>query len=82
MSQLNTAQRAKLPTSAFGDPQRRLYPIVDQDDVDSAAHLIGKAKDPEAVKRRIIMIARKKGLRIPDAWQEDSKSSGGKVAGY
>ncbi len=69
MSTLTTAQRAKLPASAFGDPAGRRFPILDQNDVDSAAHLIGKASNPDAVKRRIIAIARRKGLSIPKAWQ-------------
>ena len=69
MSTLTKEQRAKLPAEDFGDPERRLFPIVDQDDVDSAAHLVGKAADPEAVKRRIISIATHKGLRLPDAWR-------------
>jgi hypothetical protein len=62
--------RSPLADEAFGDPQRRLYPVLDQDDVDSAAHLIGKAKNPAAVKRRIIAIARAKGLRMPAAWKD------------
>lgn len=69
MSTLTTKQRAALPASEFGDPQNRLFPILDQNDVDSAKHLIGKAKNPEAVKRRIISIAQRKGLSIPKAWQ-------------
>lgn len=69
MSTLTQAQRMKLPLSSFGDPERRLFPIVDQDDVDSAAHLIGKARNPAAVKARIIRIARRKGLSLPDAWK-------------
>jgi hypothetical protein len=75
MSKLNTAQRKALPSEDFGDPASRLFPIVDQDDVDSAAHLIGKAKNPGAVKARIIAIAKRKGLSIPDAWKTDAKMS-------
>jgi hypothetical protein len=75
MSTLNTAQRKALPLSDFGDPTNRLFPIVDQDDVDSAAHLIGKAQDPEKVKARIISIAKRKGLKIPDAWQKGATMS-------
>jgi hypothetical protein len=71
MSKLSKKQRDALPESDFGDPARRLFPIVDQDDVDSAAHLIGKAKNPEKVKARIIAIAKRKGLKIPDAWKAD-----------
>jgi hypothetical protein len=70
MSNLTAKQRRELPLSDFGDPGRRLYPVVDQEDVDSAARLIGKAKDPEAVKKKIIAICKRKGLTIPDAWKE------------
>ena len=76
MSKLNTAQRKALPLADFGDPANRLYPIVDQDDVDSAAHLIGKARNPEAVKARIIAIAKRKNLSIPDAWKVAAHSAG------
>jgi hypothetical protein len=75
MSKLTKKQRDALPESDFGDPARRLFPIVDQDDVDSAAHLIGKAKNPEAVKKRIIAIARRKGLKIPEAWKADKAAA-------
>jgi hypothetical protein len=70
MSTLTAKQRRALPLSDFGDPERRLFPIVDQADVESASHLIGKAKDPAAVRKRIISIAKRKGLTIPDAWKE------------
>jgi hypothetical protein len=69
MSTLNAAQRARLPLSDFGDPARRLFPIVDASDVSDAAHLIGKAHNPAAVKARIIAIAKRKGFGIPDAWK-------------
>lgn len=69
------AKRDALPAADFGDPERRLFPVADQDDVDSAARLIGKAADPEAVKRRIIAIAKRKGLTVPDAWQQAKHSA-------
>lgn len=75
MSNLTKKQRDALPESAFGDPKNRLFPILDQDDVDSAARLIGKAGNKAAVKARIIAIARRKGLKIPDAWQEKAAAS-------
>jgi hypothetical protein len=77
MSKLSKKQRDELPESDFGDSTRRLFPIVDQDDVDSAARLIGKARNPEAVKARIVAIARRKGLKIPDAWKAGAKMSDG-----
>jgi len=75
VSNLTKKQRDALPASDFGSPEDRLFPIVDQNDVDSAAHLIGKAKNPEAVKARIVAIAKRKGLKIPDAWQSNATHS-------
>jgi hypothetical protein len=44
--------------------------------VDAAASLIGKAPASKraAIKARIISIAHRKGLKLPRAWQDDSKS--------
>lgn len=79
MSTLTQKQRDALAASSFGDPKNRLFPILDQNDVDSAAHLIGKADDPEAVKRRIMAIARRLGLKLPAAWKETSKAAPGGI---
>lgn len=72
MSNLDKAARDKLPKSAFALPDQRLYPIVDQDDVDSAAKLIGK--HPNA-KAGVIRLAKAKGLKLPDAWQTADMSA-------
>lgn len=74
MSTLTTAQRDALPLSDFASPNDRKFPILDQSDVAAAASLLGKADDPEAVKMRIIAIAKRKKLTLPDAWQ--SKAAG------
>ncbi|MBE3584844.1 MAG: hypothetical protein IMW94_01480 [Thermoanaerobacter sp.] len=64
--------REKIPPKDFGDPKNRKFPIVVPQDVEDAARLIGKAENPEAVKKRIIRIARRKGpefvARIPESW--------------
>lgn len=70
MAKWTAEKRAKYPLKYFGDPENREYPIEDQDDVRSAARLLGKAKDPQKVKRRIIAIAKMLGLEIPKAWQK------------
>lgn len=75
MSNLTKKQRDALPASAFGDPERRLFPVVDCSDVSDAASLIGKAKNPDKVKARIITLAKSKGCTIPAAWEEDPKMS-------
>jgi hypothetical protein len=63
-------ERREMPESDFAGPHRS-FPIKTQEDVDNAARLIGHAKDPEAVKRRIIEIARRKGFKIPESWQKE-----------
>lgn len=65
------ADREKIDDSEFGDVENKKFPIVTQQDVTDAAHLIGKAAHPAAVKARIIAIAKKKGFSIPDAWKGD-----------
>lgn len=71
------SERDALPISAFGDPGARLFPVENQADLDSAAHLIGKAKNPAAVKTRLIAIAKRLKLKVPDAWQAAASMSGG-----
>lgn len=67
--------REKIPDADFAGPDKS-FPIVTQADVHDAARLIGHADDPEAVKRRVIAIAKRKGFSLPDSWQtEDSGES-------
>lgn len=63
------ADRDAMPDSDFAGPHQS-FPIRTQQDVYNAARLIGHADDPEAVKRRIIAIAKRKGFAIPDAWKD------------
>lgn len=67
--------RDKMPKEDFGDPSREAYPVHDQQDLDNAAHLIGHASDPEAVKARLKAIAKRKGLKVPDSWKDSSKQT-------
>jgi hypothetical protein len=67
--------RDKMSASDFAGPHES-FPISTQADVDAAAHLIGKAADPEAVKRKIIAIAKRKGLTLPAAWQSMKAAAG------
>ena len=63
--------RDEIAAEDFAGPDKS-YPIVNQASVDDAASLIGKADNPDAVKAKIIEIAKRKGLSIPDAWQPRS----------
>ena len=67
-------ERDKLPESDFGMVPERKYPVRNQQDLDSAVKLIGKApaNRREEVKRRLIKIAKRKNLKLPDSWS-DSK---------
>lgn len=65
-----TVDRDKIDTADFGDPDERKFPITNQDSVDAAAHLIGKASNPDAVKKRICAIAKRKGLSVPEGWEK------------
>lgn len=47
------------------------FPIRTQKDVYDAAKLVGHAKDPEAVKRKIVQIAKEKNLKLPKKWIEE-----------
>lgn len=69
---ISEAERDAIPLEDFGDPAHRDFPIRNQHDLDSAAHLIGKAGS--GAKERIEKIATRKGLTLPEAWQEDSGS--------
>lgn len=69
---ITQAERDALPASDFAGPDES-FPIRTQEDVDSAAHLIGHAADPDAVKAKIIEIAKRKGLTLPDAWKSGSE---------
>ena len=66
--------RKDIPAEDFAGPDKS-FPIVDQASVDSAAHLVGRAADPEAVKARIIAIAKRKGLKAPDAWKGERSAT-------
>lgn len=65
-------ERKSMDEGDFCGPHKS-FPIKTQADVENAAHLIGKADNPDAVKRCIIGKAKANGWSIPDAWKEDGK---------
>ena len=66
---ISQAERDKMDAGDFAGPDKS-FPIATASDVESAAHLVGKAADPAAVKAKIISIANKKGFHaaLPAAW--------------
>lgn len=69
-------QRDALPSEDFAGPNQS-FPIKSQQDVYDAARLIGHADNPEAVKHKIIAIAKRKGFKIPDAWMPSTNNASG-----
>lgn len=69
------SERDKLPPKAFAGPNQS-FPIAKPEDIAAAAHLIGKADNPDAVKARIIAIAKKRGwtAQLPADWMPAKKS--------
>lgn len=65
------SKRDKLASKDFAGPHQS-FPITTQADVDAAAKLIGHADNPDAVKARIIAIAKRKGLTVPESWQTNN----------
>ena len=75
------SKRDKLDAKDFAGPNQS-YPIATQADVDAAVRLMGKAPDPAALKARIKAIAKRKGLSIPDAWQEEAGGESARNQSY
>jgi hypothetical protein len=70
-------ERDAIPLEDFAWPEQRKYPVDTQDHLDSIPTLIGHAPDAMQpnIKARAISIAKRKGLTIPSAWQDDTKES-------
>lgn len=71
-------ERDAIPSEDFAGPDES-FPIAKPEDVAAAAHLVGKADDPEAVKAKIIAIAKRKGpefvAQLPESWTKEEKSA-------
>lgn len=75
---ITMAAREKIDDADFAwpdAPDHPKYPIDTQEHLNSAAHLIGKAPENmrEKIKAHAIRIAKRKGFKLPDSWQEEDK---------
>ena len=73
---ISDKHREEMDAADFAGPDRS-FPIEEPEDVAAAAHSLGRAKgDRDAIKRKIISIARRKGKaftdRLPDDWKSGS----------
>lgn len=66
-------ERDAMDASDFAGPHES-FPIKTQEDLENAARLIGHADNPDAVKAKAKAIAKRKGLTLPKAWQDEDKS--------
>lgn len=65
---LTIEQRAALSPEDFGDPERRLFPILTQEDVNLAPRRISFFPNADKMKQRLIDIAVRKGFTVPELW--------------
>lgn len=67
---ISKKERDGLKAADFGWPEERKFPIRNQNDLDAAVKLIGRAPAGKqaAIKARIKKIAARKGLKLPESW--------------
>ncbi len=73
---LTKDQRDAIDDSDFAWPEQKKYPINTQAHLDAAAKLIGRAPEgvQDKIKRNAIRIAKRKGLTLPDSWNNEPAS--------
>jgi hypothetical protein len=67
MSSIAPSLRHQYPESDFLDPAYKTGLILDQQDVDQAAAILQRFRDPAAAAARLRLIAARKDLRLPPA---------------
>jgi hypothetical protein len=65
---LSLIDRKAIAVEDFGDPERFLFPILSQEDVDRAPMRIRPLTETEKLRDRIISIAKRKGFSLPEEW--------------
>src|SRR5258708_6406117 len=75
--------RDALPESDFAWPEERKFPIDSQEHLDAAAKLLGHAPEDKqaSIKARMETIAARKGLKLPDSWQNDKEGQEERMTG-
>jgi hypothetical protein len=65
------AERDAIPDEDFGDVTNKLFPCRTQQELRQCLDELAYAEDPTAVKTRLVEIAARKGLKIPDnEWRQ------------
>ncbi len=71
---ISQKERDRMPGEDFGWPEQKKFPVKDQAHLDAAFRLLGRApRDKQAsIRRRLIQIARRKGLKLPSSVEEET----------
>lgn len=67
-------ERDSMDSSDFCGPHES-FPVKSQEDVTNAAHLVGHADNPSAVKACIKGKAKAHGWSLPESWQEEDRTT-------
>lgn len=73
LAYVSMKERESMSKEDFGDPENMKYPVKDQKHLDAAFKLVGRApKSKQAsIKKRLVQIAKRKGLKLPDTYKEE-----------
>jgi hypothetical protein len=75
---ISADERKAIPAADFAGPDRT-FPIAQPEDVAGAARSVRRAADSDAVKAKIISIAKRKGAdfeaQLPEAWKDGGSST-------
>lgn len=69
------AERHALPRWQFGDPDKEAFPIKSSEDLGNSASLLHHSSNPGRVKRRLISIAKRLGLSLPESWKNEADTA-------
>jgi hypothetical protein len=72
LAYISKKERDKVPAADFGWPEERKYPVRNQDDLNAAVKLVGRAPADKqgSIKSKLKSIAKRKGLKLPDSWEK------------
>jgi hypothetical protein len=77
---ISKEEREKIPAKLYLLPEKKLFPMRNQKEFDSAVHLIGRhTSDPDEkakLRARARLIAKREGYTLPKDWEDDREKEG------
>lgn len=77
---ISESERMAIPQEDCAGPDHTFY-VRDQNDFNNAVADLGFSHNKDAVKSRLIEIAKRKGLKLPESWQSGGKPTFSLVGG-